>query len=57
MMMRSSRVREETPQPTMSVTDGNSALSIIYTEETRPNVPVRAGSADTQHTLTVTTTS
>lgn len=48
MMMRSSRVREETPQPTMRVTDGSSALSMIYAEETRPNMPVRA---DYQHTL------
>lgn len=30
MMMRSSRVREETPQPTMRVTEGSSALSMIY---------------------------
>ena len=41
MMMRSSRVREETPQPTMRVTDGSSALSMIYREETRPNMPLR----------------
>lgn len=41
-MMRSSRVREETPQPTMRVTDGSSALSMIYREETRPNMPLRA---------------
>lgn len=50
MMMRSSRVREETPQPTMRVTDGSSALSMIYGEETRPNVPLRAGD---MHTCTV----
>lgn len=30
MMMRSSRVREETPQPTMRVTEGSNALSMIY---------------------------
>lgn len=51
MMMRSSRVREETPQPTMRVTDGSSALSMIYREETRPNMPLRA---DYQHTRTHT---
>ena len=32
--MRSSRVREETPQPTMRVTDGSSDLSMICREET-----------------------
>lgn len=48
MMMRSSRVREETPQPTMRVTDGSSALSMIYREETRPNMPLRA---DRKHTF------
>lgn len=48
-MMRSSRVREETPQPTMRVTDGSSALSMIYREETRPNMPLRA---DYEHTYT-----
>lgn len=42
MMMRSSRVREETPQPTMRVTDGSRDLSMICTEETRPTVPLRA---------------
>lgn len=40
-MMRSSRVREETPQPTMRVTDGSSALSMIYGEEKSPNMPLR----------------
>lgn len=49
MMMRSSRVREETPQPTMRVTDGSSALSMIYREETRPSMPLRA---DYEHTCT-----
>lgn len=49
MMMRSSRVREETPQPTMRVTDGSSDLSMIYREETRPNMPLRA---DYKHTHT-----
>lgn len=47
MMMRSSRVREETPQPTMRVTDGSSALSMIYRKETAANMPVRA---DYEHT-------
>lgn len=47
MMMRSSRVREETPQPTMRVTDGSSVLSMIYREETRANMPVRANYKDT----------
>lgn len=47
-MMRSSRVREETPQPTMRVTDGSSALSMIYREETRPNMPLRS---DCKHTF------
>lgn len=51
MMMRSSRVREETPQPTMRVTDGSSDLSMIYREETRPNMPLRA---DYKHTHTHT---
>lgn len=41
MMMRSSRVREETPQPTMRVTDGSSALSMICREETRTYMPLR----------------
>lgn len=50
MMMRSSRVREETPQPTMRVTDGSSALSMIYREETRRNMPLRA---DRTHTFTL----
>lgn len=34
-MMRSSRVREETPQPTMSVTEGRRFLSMFCREETR----------------------
>lgn len=49
MMMRSSRVREETPQPTMRVTDGTSVLSMICREETRPNMPLRV---DYKHTQT-----
>ena len=40
MMMRRSRVREETPQPTMRVTDGSRDLSIIWRERRQ-----------TQHTL------
>lgn len=46
MMMRSSRVREETPQPTMRVTDGSSVLSMSCRGETRPNMP------DYKHTHT-----
>lgn len=37
-MMRSNRVREETPQPTMRVTDGSSALSMIYKDRTRGKI-------------------
>jgi len=42
MIMRSSRVREETPQPTIRVTDGSSALSMICRGKTRPNMSLRA---------------
>jgi len=42
MMMRSSRVRDETPQPTMRVTDGSSDLSMICREETRQHMRLRA---------------
>lgn len=43
-------MREETPQPTMRVTDGSSALSMIYREETTANIPLRTDTHTHTHT-------